>query len=156
MSRARSLKQLAACFSALTSGKTHFGHVSSRTLQPGPAEWCKGRYFAAVSKEDTLKLVKELRAQTGAPIGDVRAALKEAEYDLDAAHDGLRKKGAAVAAKKASRDASQVLIMRMLMPATSVRTQSMLVAKDSHVFDSRNRTHTSYEDNSVLNLRTCA
>lgn len=86
----------------------------SRTSQSCIADFAQARHFAAVTKEDTLKLVKQLRSQTGAPIGDVRAALKEADYDLNSAFDVLRKKGAAAAAKKATREASQVRLLRLL------------------------------------------
>jgi elongation factor Ts len=105
MSRLGSWRRFASCLNALGSGNRTLG---SRIAQSCIEESSKARHFAAVTKEDTLKLVKELRAQTGAPIGDVRAALQEAEYNLDAAFDVLRKKGAAAAAKKATREALQV------------------------------------------------
>lgn len=66
------------------------------------------RPFATLSKSEILGLIKDLRAQTGAPLGDVRSALEETGYDVDAAFDALRKRGAAAAAKKADRTASQV------------------------------------------------
>lgn len=66
------------------------------------------RPFASLSKSEILGLIKDLRSQTGAPLGDVRSALEETGYDLDAAFDALRKRGAAAAAKKADRTASQV------------------------------------------------
>lgn len=108
MSRACSLKRLASCFSGLLGNE---GMLTSRTAQPCITEWSQARHFAAVTKEDTLRLVKQLRSQTGAPIGDVRAALKEADYNVDSAFDVLRKKGAAAAVKKATREASQVCIL---------------------------------------------
>lgn len=61
-----------------------------------------------VSKSEALALVKEVRARTGAPLGDVRKALEEAEYDVQAAQDVLRKMGVASAAKKAERTAQEV------------------------------------------------
>jgi elongation factor Ts len=76
--------------------------------QPSTALWSGARNVATVTKEESLKLVKQLRAETGAPIGDVRAALKEARYDIDSAYEVLRRKGAAAAAKKADREATQV------------------------------------------------
>ena len=109
MSRVASFQRLAAYCNALRVGTGGLLEpVPSRTSQFCVAEYSLARRFAAVSKDETLRLVKELRSQTGAPIGDVRAALKEAEYNLDTAFDVLRKKGAAAAAKKSVREALQV------------------------------------------------
>jgi len=60
--------------------------------------------------EITAALVKQLREQTGAGMMDCKAALKEADADLEAATDWLRKKGLAAAAKKAGRIAADGLI----------------------------------------------
>jgi elongation factor Ts len=60
--------------------------------------------------EVTAALVKQLREQTGAGMMDCKAALIEAEGDLETATDWLRKKGLAAAAKKAGRLASEGLI----------------------------------------------
>ncbi|KPK01007.1 MAG: elongation factor Ts [Nitrospira bacterium SG8_35_4] len=54
--------------------------------------------------------VKELREQTGAGMMDCKKALTEADGDIGAAMDILRKKGLAKAAGKASREASDGLI----------------------------------------------
>jgi elongation factor Ts len=56
------------------------------------------------------KLVKELRERTNAGFSDCRAALVEANGDIEKAIDVLRKKGQAAAAKKASREATEGLI----------------------------------------------
>jgi elongation factor Ts len=56
------------------------------------------------------KLVKELRERTNAGFSDCRAALVEADGDIEKAIDVLRKKGQAAAAKKATREASEGLI----------------------------------------------
>src|SRR5437764_997413 len=53
--------------------------------------------------EITAKMVKELREQTGAGMMDVKAALVEANGDMEAARTVLRKKGLATASKKAGR-----------------------------------------------------
>ena len=55
-------------------------------------------------------MVKELRAKTGAGILDCRKALGENEGDLEKAVDWLRAKGAAKAAKKAGRIATEGLV----------------------------------------------
>jgi elongation factor Ts len=56
------------------------------------------------------QLVKELRGRTGAGFSDCRAALVEAEADIEKAISILRKKGQAAAAKKAQREASEGLV----------------------------------------------
>src|ERR687885_149933 len=53
--------------------------------------------------EITAKMVKELREQTGAGMMDVKAALVEANGDMEEARTILRKKGLATASKKAGR-----------------------------------------------------
>jgi len=54
--------------------------------------------------------IKELREQTGAGMMDCKKALTESAGDVDKALDLLRQKGLAMAAKKASREASEGLI----------------------------------------------
>src|SRR5438045_3356001 len=56
------------------------------------------------------QLVKELRERTNAGFADCRAALVEAQGDLEKAISVLRKKGQAAAAKKATREASEDLV----------------------------------------------
>ncbi|MGH9859628.1 MAG: translation elongation factor Ts [Candidatus Acidiferrales bacterium] len=58
----------------------------------------------------SAQLVKELRERTGAGFNDCRAALVETGGDLEKAIDVLRKKGQAVAQKKAQRATSEGLI----------------------------------------------
>jgi elongation factor Ts len=60
--------------------------------------------------EIPAKLVKELRERTGAGFSDCRAALVEANGNIEKAIDILRKKGQAAAAKKAQREASEGLV----------------------------------------------
>lgn len=60
--------------------------------------------------EISAKLVKELRDKTGAGMMDCKAALQEANGDVEKAVEILRKKGIAKAAKKASREASEGII----------------------------------------------
>src|SRR5215467_10416738 len=56
------------------------------------------------------QLVKELRERTNAGFSDCRAALIEANGDIEKAISVLRKKGQAAAAKKATREASEGLV----------------------------------------------
>lgn len=58
----------------------------------------------------SAELVKKLREKTNAAMMDCKRALQESQGDLGAAEDWLRKKGAATAAKKASREAREGLI----------------------------------------------
>lgn len=55
----------------------------------------------------TAKDVKELRDRTGAGMMECKAALTEANGDMEAAIDILRAKGASKAAKRSSREASE-------------------------------------------------
>ena len=60
--------------------------------------------------EIKAQLVKELRERTGAGMMECKKALVEANGDLEQAQVLLRKRGIAVAAKKAEREASEGLI----------------------------------------------
>jgi elongation factor Ts len=58
----------------------------------------------------TAQMVKELREATGAAVLDCKNALVEHDGDMEKATEFLRKKGLAVAAKKAERAVSEGLI----------------------------------------------
>jgi elongation factor Ts len=66
--------------------------------------------------EITAALVGKLREMTGAGLMACKKALTETNGDLDAAVDNLRKKGAASAAHKASREAHEGLIVQSIQP----------------------------------------
>ena len=57
-----------------------------------------------------IKVVSQLREQTGAGIGDCKSALEEANGDTDKAIEILRKKGAIKAVKKSDRTTSEGVI----------------------------------------------
>ncbi len=63
-----------------------------------------------VSADVGVELIKELRARTGAGVMDCRAALREAGGDLDRATEILRAQGAATAARKAGRTATEGIV----------------------------------------------
>jgi len=63
-----------------------------------------------MAKEITAAMVKDLREQTGAGMMDCKAALAEAQGDMETAVDVLRKKGLSKAAKKSGRVAAEGLI----------------------------------------------
>jgi len=58
----------------------------------------------------SIEQVKDLRQQTGAGVLDCRNALEEVDGDLEKAMELLRKRGLAVAAEKAEREASEGLV----------------------------------------------
>ena len=58
----------------------------------------------------TTKAISELRARSGAGIGDCKKALEETAGDMDAAMELLRKKGIAKAEKRADRSTTEGLI----------------------------------------------
>src|ERR1700722_18570282 len=62
----------------------------------------------------TPAMVAKLREMTGAGLMECKKALTEANGDMDKAVDILRKKGAASAAKKSSREANEGVIVRAL------------------------------------------
>lgn len=70
--------------------------------------------------EITAASVGKLREMTNAGLMDCKKALIEAQGDLDAAVDLLRKRGAASAAKKATRDANEGVIAQHIQPGAKV------------------------------------
>ncbi len=66
--------------------------------------------------EITAALVGKLREMTGAGLMDCKKALAETKGELEPAVDFLRKKGAASAAKKASRVANEGVIVQAIQP----------------------------------------
>lgn len=65
--------------------------------------------------EITVELIKTLRDKTNAGMMDCKAALAEANGDLEAAETVLRKKGIADADKKAGRDAKEGVIASRIL-----------------------------------------
>ncbi len=68
----------------------------------------------------TSEMVRELREKTGAGMMDCKRALSEAAGDMEKAIDGLRRKGLAAAAKKASRIASEGVVSAYVDAAAGV------------------------------------
>ncbi|TKY50504.1 Elongation factor Ts [Spatholobus suberectus] len=65
------------------------------------------RYYSSSASEN-VNLIKQLRERTSAPIKDVKAALVDSNWDIEAAQKELRKRGKVLASKKSSRTASKV------------------------------------------------
>src|SRR6516165_7317382 len=64
--------------------------------------------------------VKALRDRTNLPMMDCKAALTEANGDMDKAVDILRKKNAAIQAKKGDRETAEGRVAVFLEPARKV------------------------------------
>ena len=70
--------------------------------------------------EITAADVGKLREMTNAGLMDCKKALSEAQGDMNAAVDILRKKGVASAAKKATREANEGVIVQYIQPGSRV------------------------------------
>ncbi|XP_031738561.1 elongation factor Ts, mitochondrial isoform X2 [Cucumis sativus] len=57
-----------------------------------------------------MSLIKQLRERTSAPIKDVKAALIDCNWDIEAAQTELRKRGKVLALKKSARTAAEGLL----------------------------------------------
>jgi elongation factor Ts len=68
----------------------------------------------------TTEMIKELRATTGAGVLEAKKALEAANGDFDKAIDTLREKGAARAAKRAGREASEGVVEMYAHPGNRV------------------------------------
>jgi elongation factor Ts len=68
----------------------------------------------------SAQLVKELRDRTGAGVMDCKEALAEAQGNLDAAIEYLRKKGRAQAAKRAHREAREGAVGAYIHPGAKL------------------------------------
>jgi len=67
-------------------------------------------YSTSSTASNEINLIKQLRERTSAPIKDVKAALVDSNWDIEAAQKELRKKGVVLASKKSSRTASEGLL----------------------------------------------
>lgn len=67
-------------------------------------------YATNFSSAEQMSLIKQLRERTSAPIKDVKASLVACDWDIEAAQKDLRKRGAVLVMKKASRIANEGLL----------------------------------------------
>jgi len=92
----------------------------------------------------TAQQVNELRQKTGAGMMDCKKALTEADGDFDKAIEILRKKGAAVAAKRADRDTNEGIVLSKLSDdmrkasIVEVNCETDFVAKSDDFIDFAN------------------
>lgn len=68
------------------------------------------RFSVEVGASEQMNLIKQLRERTSAPIKDVKSALINCNWDIDAAQKDLRKRGKVLASKKSSRTAAEGLL----------------------------------------------
>jgi elongation factor Ts len=68
----------------------------------------------------SAEMVKELRERTGAGVMDCKAALDASKGDMQAAIEYLRKKGLAMAAKKAHREARDGVVASYIHPGGKI------------------------------------
>ena len=93
-------------------------------------------------------MVKELRERTGAGMMDCKKALQEADGDIEAAIENMRKSGIAKAAKKAGRIASEGVILIKVSDDASravlleVNCETDFVAKDASFLEFSNHVIT--------------
>lgn len=67
-----------------------------------------------------LDLIKQLREATGLGMMDCKKALEESDGDIEKAIEILRKKGAAVAAKRSGKDTHEGLVHAYIHPGSQV------------------------------------
>jgi elongation factor Ts len=77
-----------------------------------------GRMF--MSKKIDMLRIQELREVTGLGMMDCKKALEETDGDIEKAIELLRKKGAAVAAKRAGKETAQGVIQAYIHPGSRV------------------------------------
>ena len=89
----------------------------------------------------TAALVKELRERTGAGMMECKAALVEANGDIEAAIEAMRKSGQAKAAKKSGRTAAEGVVMIQTAAdgkngvMVEINCETDFVAKDSNFLE---------------------
>ena len=102
--------------------------------------------------EITATAVGKLREMTNAGLMDCKKALVEANGDLPAAVDILRKKGVATAAKKAGREAREGVIAQHVLPGSRV---GVLVEINCETdFVAKNETFRAFCDDAARKLAT--
>lgn len=87
----------------------------------------------------TAQDVKKLRDETGAPMGECQAALREADGDYDRAKEILREKGKAAAAKRSDRETGAATVAF----ATEGNRTAGIVLESETDFVSRNPEFTA-------------
>jgi elongation factor Ts len=73
-----------------------------------------------MSKKIDLSLIQELRSRTGVGMLDCKNALEQSEGDIEKAVEILRKKGAAVAAKRSDKATGEGIVHSYIHPGSNV------------------------------------
>ncbi len=68
----------------------------------------------------TIELIQKLRERTGAGMLDCRKALEETDGDIEKAVEILRKKGAAIAAKRAGKETTEGIVHAYIHPGSKI------------------------------------
>lgn len=109
-------------------------------------------------------MVKELRERTGAGMMDCKKALQEADGDIEAAIETMRKSGIAKAAKKAGRIASEGIVLVKVSDdgaravLLEVNCETDFVAKDANFLNfssSVNDAALNHWQSEVVALKAC-
>ncbi len=90
----------------------------------------------------TTSMIKELRDATGLGIADCKNALQASDGDFDAAIKSLREKGAAVAAKRASKEAKEGVITAIV--TDDAQSAAMIEVNCETDFVTRNEDFQSF------------
>lgn len=97
-------------FSSVTKRSRSIGAILfNARLFPNSTCRSRSRRFTTEtsSASNQTNLIKQLRERTSAPIKDVKAALLESNWDIEAAQTELRKRGKVLASKKSARTATE-------------------------------------------------
>jgi len=110
------------------------------------------KYRQLIMAEITAASVGKLREMTNAGMMDCKKALTEANGDLNSAVDILRKKGAATAAAKATREAKEGIITQYIAPGGKL---GVLVEVNCETdFVARNEMFKAFADDAAKRLAT--
>eukprot|EP00244_Chara_vulgaris_P012650 TRINITY_DN677_c0_g1_i8.p1 TRINITY_DN677_c0_g1~~TRINITY_DN677_c0_g1_i8.p1 ORF type:complete len:1199 (-),score=328.00 TRINITY_DN677_c0_g1_i8:362-3958(-) len=96
---------------AMSGAASQENAASAAPPAPAPAEETEPKPEASPAKAVPLAVIQQLRQETGAGVMDCKKAVAEAGGDVEKAREWLRKKGLASADKKASRTASEGVIV---------------------------------------------
>lgn len=106
-------------YSSLANNRVSASDIRSKEQSPFVSDYASSvsapglflrRYNSASSSSEQMTLIKQLRERTSAPIKDVKSALVDCNWDIDAAQKELRRRGVVLASKKSARTAAEGLL----------------------------------------------
>jgi elongation factor Ts len=89
----------------------------------------------------SMELIQKLRNATGLGMMDCKKALVEADCDIDKAIESLRKRGAALAAKRSDKDTAEGLVHAYIHPGSQVGVLIELNCETDFVARNENLTN---------------